>query len=78
MPIHLVQPPASANVARAKDYALRIARLWSGAPPATILDIGCGNGALLAALHAIWPAAGRKGVEVAPRVAAAARCGGSR
>lgn len=69
-------PPTGADIARAGGYATRIARLWNGAPPASILDVGCGNGALLGALDAIWPQARRQGVEVAPRVAAAARHSG--
>ncbi len=66
-------PPTGADIARAGGYAARIAGLWDGKPPASILDVGCGNGALLGALHALWPASRRRGVEVAPRVAAAAR-----
>lgn len=68
--------PTAADIARASAYAARIARLWDGPPPASILDVGCGNGALLGALGALWPEARRQGVEVAPRVAAAARCSG--
>ena len=73
-------PPTAADIARASGYATRIATLWSGlgtdAAPASILDVGCGNGALLGALGAIWPGVARAGVEPAPRVAAAARRGG--
>lgn len=68
--------PTEADIARAGGYATRIARLWDGPPPASILDVGCGNGALLGALGTIWPEARRSGVEVAPRVAAAARATG--
>ncbi len=66
-------PPSAADIARADGYARRIAALWPGPPPDSLLDVGCGNGALLAALHARWPDARRAGVEVASRVAAAAR-----
>lgn len=69
-------PPTAADIARAGGYAARIARLWGGKPPASLLDVGCGNGALLGALRALWPDARRMGVEVAPRVAAAARATG--
>jgi SAM-dependent methyltransferase len=69
-------PPTAADIARAAGYATRIAALWRGAPPCSVLDVGCGNGALLAALGAHWPVARRSGVEPAPRVAAAARGAG--
>lgn len=69
-------PPGTADIARATGYASRIAALWRGASPPSILDVGCGNGALLAALGSFWPESRRAGVEPAPRVAAAARAGG--
>jgi len=56
-------------------YAQRIAALV-GAAPASVLDVGCGNGALLLALGLIWPAARRQGMEPAPAAAAAARRAG--
>jgi SAM-dependent methyltransferase len=70
-------PPTAADLARAGGYARRIAALWNKAPPATVLDVGCGNGALMAALGTLWPATRFRGVEPAPRVAAAARLGGN-
>jgi SAM-dependent methyltransferase len=71
--------PGEADLARAEGHAARIVALHArlgGAAPASLLDIGCGNGALLLRLGARWPRAGRRGVEPAPRVAAAARAGG--
>jgi SAM-dependent methyltransferase len=71
--------PRASDLARAEGYAARIAALLArvGArAPASLLDIGCGNGALLLRLAARWPGARRMGVEPAPRVAAAARAAG--
>ncbi|MCQ4161690.1 class I SAM-dependent methyltransferase [Roseomonas sp. GC11] len=71
------QAPTPYEVARQEGLARRIAALWpDAAAPASVLDIGCGNGTLLRALGALWPAARLAGVEPAPQAAAAARRGG--
>lgn len=69
-------PPSAADLARAEGYARRVAALWTGEPPASVLDMGCGNGALMSALGKFWSKTQFQGVEPAPRVAAAARLGG--
>jgi SAM-dependent methyltransferase len=70
------RPASEADVARAMGYADRIVALLDGARPATLLDVGCGNGALMQALRRRWPDLRPRGVEPAPRVAMAARLGG--
>jgi SAM-dependent methyltransferase len=70
------EPPGAADIARAQAYAARIARLWGAASPASVLDVGCNNGALLLALRKAWPATRGLGVEPAARPAAAARAAG--
>ena len=44
-----------------------------GAPPATVLDLGTGSGALLAALLTVWPQAWGVGVDISPAAAMVAR-----
>ncbi|MBX9700840.1 MAG: class I SAM-dependent methyltransferase, partial [Acetobacteraceae bacterium] len=47
-------PPSAADLNRQAGYAARIARLSPVRVPRSVLDIGCGNGALLA-LRRLWP-----------------------
>ncbi len=68
-------PASSADIARQAGYASRIAAL-AGFTPRSVLDVGCGNGALLLALGNIWPSARLAGMEPAPGAAAAARLAG--
>ena len=67
--------PSPADVARQAGYAARIAAL-AGITPRSVLDVGCGNGALLLALAGRWSAARLQGVEPAAGAAAAARRAG--
>lgn len=69
-------PPTRADEIRQQGHAERIARLCPLAGPASMLDIGCGNGALLLALGRLWPNARLAGVEPAPGAAASARAAG--
>ena len=41
--------------------------------PSSVLDVGCGTGALLAAIGARWPKAALAGIDAAPGMAAVAR-----
>jgi len=50
-----------------------LARLPGGFTPAAVLDIGCGTGRLLRRMHARWPAASLKGVDLAEGMVAQAR-----
>ena len=68
-------PASVADIARQAGYAARIAAL-AGFTPRSVLDVGCGNGALLLALGALWPSARLLGMEPAPGAAAAARNAG--
>ena len=68
-------PPAAADVLRQEGYARRIAALL-GRVPDSVLDVGCGNGALLLALGRLWPQARLAGMEPAPGAAGAARRAG--
>jgi SAM-dependent methyltransferase len=70
--------PTMADQTRQQGYAERIARLTPIGNPGAILDVGCGNGALLLALARHWPRARLAGVEPAHRAAAAARAAGLR
>ena len=68
-------PGAPRETARQRVYAD-----WIGAqcpdPPASIFDAGCGNGSLLLALGARWPAARLRGVDASPESVAHARAAG--
>ena len=65
---------SSFDQSRQQSYAAIITAAVH-APPACVIDIGCGNGALLAQLREAWPDARAVGIEPAalPRAAAAAR-----
>jgi SAM-dependent methyltransferase len=69
-------PPSAADRLRQQGYAERIRRLCPLPAPRSILDIGCGNGALLLALGECWPGTRLQGVEPAPGAAAAGRQAG--
>ena len=56
------ETPSPLDIARHKAYAARIVALAGGAPD-SVLDVGCGNGALLKALSGVWPKACLSGVE---------------
>ncbi|MGZ5179193.1 MAG: class I SAM-dependent methyltransferase [Ramlibacter sp.] len=68
------KPDSSFDQNRQQSYAALITAAI-GTPPACIIDIGCGNGALLAQLQEAWPQARAIGIEPAalPRAAAATR-----
>lgn len=68
-------PPSEAEIVRQDAYARRIVAMLRDAPD-SVLDIGCGNGALLLALGRHWPGCRRQGVEPAPGAAAAGRRAG--
>lgn len=68
-------PPSAMEIERQAGYAARVASLV-GLVPESVLDVGCGNGALLLALGRIWPAARLGGVEPAPGAAASGRRAG--
>lgn len=70
--------PSAADLARAGGYAARILALWGPRAPASLLDVGCGNGALMTELARRWPGTRVQGIEPAPRVAGAARAAGHR
>lgn len=59
----------------AQDYRRRLALrlLERNGAPERLLDIGCGNGALLASAAARWPAAGLMGLELSESAVATAR-----
>ena len=68
--------PTDDDRARHGAYAARIVQLWRRSPPASVLDVGCGNGMLLSALRSVWREARVAGVEPAPQPAAVARAAG--
>lgn len=70
------EAPTEADLARAEEHASRICRLLRGWAPPSLLDVGCGNGALLLALARHWPRTRLRGVEPAPRPRRAARAMG--
>jgi SAM-dependent methyltransferase len=70
-------PPGADEIARQSAYADRIVALAERAtPPACVLDIGCGGGALLLALGRHWPRSRLLGTEIAPAPARHARLAG--
>lgn len=68
-------PPSAADLQRQEGYAAQISALL-GRQPASVLAVGCGNGALLLALGRRWPQARLAGMEPAPGAAGAARQAG--
>jgi SAM-dependent methyltransferase len=46
------------------------------APPATVLDVGCGNGSPLLALERLWPQAVTRGIDPSPQSVQFARADG--
>ena len=68
-------PSSPADLARQTGYAARVAAL-ARVTPRSVLDVGCGNGALLLALAGQWPAARLQGVEPAAGASAAGRRAG--
>ncbi len=50
-----------------------VAAALAGFRPASVLELGCGDGSLLEALGASWPSVSLRGVEPAPRSVAEAR-----
>jgi SAM-dependent methyltransferase len=69
-------PPTDDERARARLYAAWLSDLVSTAAPRSLVDVGCGNGALLAALAARWPATRGRGIEPVAAAAAAGRAAG--
>jgi SAM-dependent methyltransferase len=63
------------EINRHNGYANRVADL-AGFVPRSVLDVGCGNGALLLALGRLFPSARLAGVEPAARAASKARRSG--
>ena len=68
-------PPTAADAARHRRYAAWIAAAI-GASPASVVDVGCGNGGLLLAMREQWPSARLSGVEPSPHAAHRARAAG--
>jgi 2-polyprenyl-3-methyl-5-hydroxy-6-metoxy-1,4-benzoquinol methylase len=68
-------PGAPRETARQRAYAAWIAA-HCPAPPVSIFDAGCGNGSLLLALGARWPAARLRGLDASPESVAHARSAG--
>lgn len=64
---------APSDVPRTSAYADFLVRMFPGAPPRRVLEIGCGAGHTLDALAAAWPGADCFGYEAAPAVARAAQ-----
>src|SRR5687768_4018978 len=62
---------------RQEEYARWIARALP-APPTRIVDVGCGNGSLLAALGDVWPGAERLGCDASAESVAYAAASGLR
>jgi SAM-dependent methyltransferase len=68
-------PGAPREDERQRGYAEWIAA-HAGGTPASVLDIGCGNGSLLLALRSLWPAATLRGVDLSRESVARARSAG--
>jgi trans-aconitate 2-methyltransferase len=56
---------------RARPFAELVARVAAGAP-ATVVDLGCGEGSLTAFLHRRWPGARVTGIDSSPEMLAVA------
>ena len=68
-------PGAPREIARQRAYAAWIVAHVDRAP-ASVLDVGCGNGSLLLALAALWPHAALRGLDPSPESVKRARDAG--
>ena len=68
-------PGAPREAKRQDGYASWIAGQLA-TPPATVLDVGCGNGSLLLALERLWPQAVTRGIDPSPQSIQFARAAG--
>jgi len=68
-------PGAPREAKRQDGYASWIAGQLA-TPPATVLDVGCGNGSLLLALERLWPQAVTRGIDPSPHSIQFARAAG--